>query len=903
MASMAVNDCSYSSSQIPVMTVEEKGSRNKRKFRADPPLADPNKIFPSPPNECTSFEFSAEKLEIPPIRGHANSCDMCCMTCDKSDALKLDLRLSCAVETLEVGPRQPQEETETSSNEYNGADWSNLTESQLEELVLSDLDAIFKSAIKKIIASGYSEEIATKAVLRSGLCYGCKDTASNIVDNTLAFLRSGRDVDYSREHCFEDLQQMQKYILAELVCLLKEVRPFFSTGDAMWCLLICDMNVSRACAVDSGALGSFLREVAVIENSSDSVKPQLRTEPKSSESNTPITHTSNPSIAYTRNSPSEPPNTVSTHGGHIFQSEASATAAVANLKLETSFISNGLGQIKLCKNPISNTNDKLFSVAGIPRPSVAEEKFVGSRKVSGITKREYILRQKSMHLEKHYRTHGSKGASRARKPSSFGGFVLDEKRKAIADFTGVNVKNPSFKASETVCDVPQNDVNYNLPTSTEFTSMPTFSLEGANGSLSLVKSSLLSSSPVVPVNPLPSLPVADTELSLSLTANGDSNSISVSYDVETVSCSYAGVSNDKSLEQWVPLYKKDVMIMKLVQRVRESQNQLHEWTEWANQKVMQAASRLSQDKAELKTLRQEREEVELLKKEKQTLEENTMKKLSEMENAMVKGSGQVERANFAVRRLHVENSALRQEMEAAKLHAAESAARCQEVSKKEKSTLMKFQLREKQKTLLQEELVGEKRKLIQLQKELKQAKDVQDQVEVRWKQEEKAKEELFAQADSCRKEREQIQDSAKSTENMIKSKAANNLQKYKYDIERLQKEISQLRSTTNSSKIDARRYGIDSGYAGKLADWRNSSVPKDSPIPYILEDIAANGGVKRERECVMCLSEEMSVVFLPCAHQVVCAMCNELHEKKGMKDCPSCRSQIQQRICVRYALS
>lgn len=66
MALKAAKDCSKSSSQMRVMTVEEKGRRNKRKFLADPLLADPYKIFPSPPNECTSFEFSAEKLEIPP---------------------------------------------------------------------------------------------------------------------------------------------------------------------------------------------------------------------------------------------------------------------------------------------------------------------------------------------------------------------------------------------------------------------------------------------------------------------------------------------------------------------------------------------------------------------------------------------------------------------------------------------------------------------------------------------------------------------------------------------------------------------------------------------------------------------------------------------------------------------
>ncbi|KAF8044576.1 hypothetical protein N665_7790s0001 [Sinapis alba] len=59
--------------------------------------------------------------------------------------------------------------------------------------------------------------------------------------------------------------------------------------------------------------------------------------------------------------------------------------------------------------------------------------------------------------------------------------------------------------------------------------------------------------------------------------------------------------------------------------------------------------------------------------------------------------------------------------------------------------------------------------------------------------------------------------------------------------------------------------------------------------------------IKRERECVMCLSEEMSVIFLPCAHQVLCSKCNQLHEKEAMEDCPSCRAKIQRRIQARFA--
>ncbi|XP_011071516.1 putative E3 ubiquitin-protein ligase RF298 [Sesamum indicum] len=897
MASMVAKACSSTSSQMPALTVQERGSRNKRKFRADPPLADPNRTIPVPQNECTSFEISADKFEAIPNHGHTNACNMYCMNQDSSDALKLDLGLSCTVGASEVGSSQPREEMEASMNEFHDADWSDLTESQLEELLLSNLDMIFKSAIKKIVASGYGEEVASKAILRSGLWYGCKDTVSNIVENALAFLRSGQEIDPSREHYFEDLEQMEKYILAELVCLLREVRPFFSTGDAMWCLLICDMNVSHACAMDTDPLGSCTGDATSNGNSSISAQPQLRTEPRSLESNISVPCKPNASVAYALKCPPEASNLATNQGEDSLQSEVPNLTDGPNMNLKNSVVLDRLASGEECNNCTSNIKEKSFSAAGISHTNT-EEKFVGSRKLSGIAKREYILRQKSIHFERQYRAHGSKSTSRAGKLSGFSGLVLDKNLKAVAESTGLNAKN-SFKIGKAVSfDVPQKDVDYNISTSSGLVSVPTSGMETNNGS----------SLPVVPVNSSPSLPVADTELSLSFPAKGIANPMPISYSDEAANCSFVDSSNDKSLGQWVSQDRKDEMAMKMVSRVRELQNQLQEWTEWANQKVMQAARRLSKDKAELKTLRQEKEEVERLKKEKQTLEESTMKKLSEMENALCKASGQVERANAAVGRLQVENAALRREMEAAKLRAAESAASCHEVSKREKMTLIKFQSWEKQKTLFQEDLAAEKRKLRHLQLKLQQAKDAQYQAEVRLNQEEKAKDELLTQASSFRKEREQIEASAKSEEDMIKSRAENYLLKYKDDIEKLEKDISQLRLKTDSSKIAALRRGIDGSYASKVTDSRNIRALNDSAMSYIsravaptdLKDLTGNGGVKRERECVMCLSEEMSVVFLPCAHQVVCTMCNELHEKQGMKDCPSCRSPIQRRVCVRY---
>lgn len=157
-------------------------------------------------------------------------------------------------------------------------------------------------------------------------------------------------------------------------------------------------------------------------------------------------------------------------------------------------------------------------------------------------------------------------------------------------------------------------------------------------------------------------------------------------------------------------------------------------------------------------------------------------------------------------------------------------------------------------------------------------------------------------ANSARKEREQIEISSKSKEDMMKLKAETNLQKYKDDIQKLEREISQLRLKTDSSKIAALRSGINGSYASRVTDTRNTpAIVKESQMSlYVMKMVT---DVKRERECVMCLSEEMSVVFLPCAHQVVCATCNELHEKQGMKDCPSCRGPIHKRIPVRFRSS
>ncbi|CAN1854131.1 Putative E3 ubiquitin-protein ligase RF298 [Linum perenne] len=879
---------------------QPKGSRNKRKFRADPPSDDAEKSIPSAQSEC--YEFCAEKFEAMVGHGLASACDLCGITQGHSDDLKLDLGLSTAVGSSEVEPSQPKEELVP--EESLDADWSDLTESQLEELVLNNLDAIFRSAIKKIVGSGYTEEAATKAVLRSSICYGSKDTGANIVDNALAFLHNGQETDPSKDHSFEDLQQLEKYVLAEFVCVLREVKPFFSTGDAMWCLLICDMNVTHACAMDSNLMSSFPADESSNGDSTTDSQPQTKPESEGPESNVTAPCKPVPSVPSARNPQSETTNSIS-GVARITKSMKSGTL-------------HGLVSVKEGSTSAFDPVDKPFSIAGPSKSIVLEEKFTVSRKVhSGSTKREFILRQKTLHLEKSYRTYGSKGSLRSGKLSGLGNLIFEKKPKSVSDSTAANVKNASARLSKaTVVDSPQDGANQSLPsnsgpspssvsfvleTPSSVSSSPnpnvTPALPPANASSSALPPAKASPA-LPPVSAAPALSMADTELSLSLPTKSNPSLVPASSVSQATVYSFAGMPSDKPMMPWFPRDKKDEMIVKLLPRVRKLKNQLQEWTEWANQKVMQAARRLGKDKAELKLLRQEKEEVERLKKEKLSLEENTMKKLTEMENALSKAGGQVERANAAVRRLEVENAALRKETEAAKLRADESAASCEEVSKREKNTLMKVQSWEKQKGLLQEELVIEKRKASQLLQDLDVAKQRQEQQEARWQQEEKAKEDLLQQASALRKERENIDASTKSKEEAIKSKAEINLQKYKNDIQKLENEISQIRLKVDSSKIAALRMGVDA------ADVKSNNQAWSSYVSQVFADNISNDEeLKRERECVMCLSEEMSVVFLPCAHQVVCTNCNELHEKQGMKDCPSCRCPIKRRVPVRSARS
>ncbi|KAK9927914.1 hypothetical protein M0R45_025076 [Rubus argutus] len=191
-----------------------------------------------------------------------------------------------------------------------------------------------------------------------------------------------------------------------------------------------------------------------------------------------------------------------------------------------------------------------------------------------------------------------------------------------------------------------------------------------------------------------------------------------------------------------------------------------------------------------------------------------MKRLSEMENALRKASGQVDRANAAVRRLENENAEIRAEMEASKLSASESVTTCLEVAKREKKCLKRLLAWEKQKGKLQEEIGEEKEKISELQQQLARIKQDQKEAEVKVKQELKAKEAALAQVDEERLAKEAAEAGNKRKLEALRLKIEIDFQRHKDDLQRLEQELSRLKSSGQSTEMPLPSNALTKGISG-----------------------------------------------------------------------------------------
>ncbi|TYI00466.1 hypothetical protein ES332_A11G136200v1 [Gossypium tomentosum] len=212
---------------------------------------------------------------------------------------------------------------------------------------------------------------------------------------------------------------------------------------------------------------------------------------------------------------------------------------------------------------------------------------------------------------------------------------------------------------------------------------------------------------------------------------------------------FAGIPYEKSLGKFIPQDETDKLILKLVPRLQELQNELHSWTQRTNQKVKQAICRLNKDQGEIKSVRQEKEEAEQFKMEKKIMGESIMKRLSEIEFSLNNTTNQ----------------------------AAASASSCQEALEREQKALKDVQSWDTQRSMLLEELASEKQKAAELQRKVGKAKRSYNQIKMLWKRERVTMEKFLAQAASIRKERECREAAGKVEEDKFKLNAEKDMQK------------------------------------------------------------------------------------------------------------------------------
>ncbi|KAF3644535.1 hypothetical protein FXO37_21409 [Capsicum annuum] len=139
-----------------------------------------------------------------------------------------------------------------------------------------------------------------------------------------------------------------------------------------------------------------------------------------------------------------------------------------------------------------------------------------------------------------------------------------------------------------------------------------------------------------------------------------------------------------------------------------------------------------------------------------------------------------------------------------------------------------------------------------------------------WRREQRAMEQAMLQVEEERRLKEAAEATNKKNLEALRLRIETDFQRHKDDIQRLEQDLSRLKASNELPEGDGARM---------LHDFDSLDVSRD-------------------RECIICMKAEVSVVFLPCAHQVLCANCNDNYGEKGRAICPCCRVPIEQRIRV-----
>lgn len=165
----------------------------------------------------------------------------------------------------------------------------------------------------------------------------------------------------------------------------------------------------------------------------------------------------------------------------------------------------------------------------------------------------------------------------------------------------------------------------------------------------------------------------------------------------------------------------------------------------------------------------------------------------------------------------------------------------------------------------------------------------------------KAQEDALALVEEERRAKETAESNNKRGFEALRLKIDIDFQRHKDDLRRLEHDLSRLKASVHSAVLQHQ------SITSPVSDFEGTKPQRESIAKLLLDldnlDDLSEKEANNNRECIICMKDEVSVVFLPCAHQVMCAKCSDEYGKKGKASCPCCRVQIQQRIRVFGACS
>lgn len=84
-----------------------------------------------------------------------------------------------------------------------------------------------------------------KAILKNGHVFGDMYILTNIMQNSLSYIKSGVAIDTDGQKTFEDTKKLIQGTLSGMNYMLRQARPNLIKGDAMWCLLVSNFNLVK----------------------------------------------------------------------------------------------------------------------------------------------------------------------------------------------------------------------------------------------------------------------------------------------------------------------------------------------------------------------------------------------------------------------------------------------------------------------------------------------------------------------------------------------------------------------------------------------------------------------------------------------------------------------------------